>query len=172
MDTNKKGGRMVYMKKVNLSELPDEPWGSPKGKYGMVSKNVSLALGRVAGSDKRSEAHAFDLELCRVPVGKVMCPYHSHTAQSEFYLVLSGRGQVRDAEGTTEVGPGDAFLFKPGEAHQLSCLGEEDFVFYIIADDPTGDACHYPDSGKVSYPLGGVYRKFTVQDAEYFDGEE
>jgi uncharacterized cupin superfamily protein len=160
------------MRKINLKDVPEEPFASPKGTFACFSKNVSLALGRVARSDKKSEPHPFDLELCRIPPGKCMCPYHSHTQQTEFYLVVSGRGLVRDAASETEVGPGDAFLFHPSEAHQLTCLGDEDFVFYIIADDPPGDACHYPDSGKVSYPFGGKYQCFTVQEATYFDGEE
>ncbi len=55
--------------------------------------------------------------------------------------------------GLTEVGPGDAFFFQPGEAHQLTNAGDEDFVYYVIADNPrgggaTGDSCYYPDSGK------------------------
>jgi mannose-6-phosphate isomerase-like protein (cupin superfamily) len=43
---------------------------------------------------------------------------------------------VRDKDGTIQVGPGDAFLFQPGEAHQLWNSGDEDFVYYVIADNP------------------------------------
>ncbi len=160
------------MKKINLAEVPEEPFLSPKGKFASVSKNISLALGRVERSDKKSESHPFDIELCRIPTGTSMCPYHSHTAQTEFYIVVSGRGSIRDENGVTEVGSGDAFVFHPDEAHQLTCLGDEDFVVYIIADDPKGDACFYPDSNKISYPFSSVYKKFTVKDAHYFDGEE
>ena len=38
-------------------------------------------------------------------------------------------------------GPGDAFFFGPGEAHQLANAGYEDFVYYVIADNPRGDSC-------------------------------
>ena len=61
----------------------------------------------------------FDLALVRIPKGKSLCPYHAHAAESELYLVVSGRGNVRDKDGITEVEPGDAFFFQPGEAHQL-----------------------------------------------------
>ena len=59
-----------------------------------------------------------------------------------------GAGKVRDHHGTTEVSAGDSFIFAPGEAHQLSATENEDFVYYVIADNPRGDTCYYPDSGK------------------------
>src|SRR5436853_540089 len=77
-----------------------------------------------------------------------LCPYHSHSAESELYLVVSGNGTVRDKDGLTDVGAGDAFFFGPGEAHQLTNAGEEDLVYYVVADNPLGDGCYYPDSGK------------------------
>jgi len=44
--------------------------------------------------------------------------YHSHSAQWEFYHVISGSGFVRHKEGTDPIEAGDAFIFKPGEPHQ------------------------------------------------------
>ena len=82
------------------------------------------------------------------PPGKSYCPYHSHGAESELYLVISGRGTVRDKDGISEVAAGDAFFFGPVEAHQLSNNGTEDFAYYVIADNPRHDSCYYPDSGK------------------------
>jgi len=89
------------------------------------------------------------------------------------YLVVSGRGKIRDNNGWTEVGSGDAFIFGPGEAHQIANAGDEDFVYYVIADNPRGDMCHYPDSGKFAVWKAGndeVIVKGT--NADYFDGEE
>jgi len=107
------------MRKVNLKEIPEQERKSPKGKFGRGSKNISIALGRQPESLDLSKRHPFDLALVRIPKGKFLCPYHAHAAESELYLVISGRGSVRDKHGTTEVEPGDAFFFQPGEAHQL-----------------------------------------------------
>ncbi len=88
---------------------------------------------------------------------------------------MSGRGKVRHASGETEVKPGDSFLFKPGEAHQLSCAGEEDFVYYVVADNPIGDSCYYPDSGKWAVRKEGdetVILKGKGAETHYFDDEE
>jgi len=166
------------MRKVNLKHVPDQERKSPRGKFGRITKNISVALGREPESLNLSNRHPFDLALVRIPKGKTLCPYHAHAAETELYLVASGRGSVRDKDGNTEVGPGDAFLFQPGEAHQLSNAGDEDFVYYVIADNPrsggaTGDSCYYPDSGKwavVNDSLEEIVVKGTETD--YFDGEE
>src|SRR6266480_1014106 len=161
------------MRKVNLKDVEWVERQSPKGKFGRRSKNISVALGREPESLDLMKRHPFDLALVRIPKGKTLCPYHSHSSESEFYLVVSGRGKVRDKDGITEVGPGDAFIFHPGEAHQLSNAGEEDFVYYVIADNPRGDSCFYPDSGKFSvWKEGGKEVIVKATDADYFDGEE
>src|ERR1700756_1399365 len=115
------------MQKVNLKDVPEQETKSPKGKFGRITKNISVALGREPESLDLAQRHPFDLALVRIPKGKSLCPYHSHSSESELYLVVSGKGSIRDKGGTTEVGAGDAFFFGPGEAHQLTNGGEEDF---------------------------------------------
>src|SRR5881296_4021088 len=106
------------MRKINLKDVPEQERKSPQGKFGRFSKNISIALGREPESLDLAKRHPFDLALVRIPKGKTLCPYHSHSCESELYLVVSGKGSIRDKSGTTEVGPGDAFFFGPGEAHQ------------------------------------------------------
>jgi uncharacterized cupin superfamily protein len=166
------------MRKINLKDVPEQEKKSPKGKFGRKMKNISLALGREPESLDLSKRHPFDLAVVRIPKGKSLCPYHAHSAESELYLVISGRGNVRDKNGITEVGPGDAFLFQPGEAHQLSNAGNEDFVYYVIADNPrsggaTGDSCYYPDSEKWAVTKD-AWEEVVVKgtEADYFDSEE
>jgi uncharacterized cupin superfamily protein len=166
------------MRKINLKDVPAQEKKSPKGKFGRLMKNISVALGREPESLDLSKRHTFDLALVRIPKGKSLFPYHAPAAESELYLVISGRGNVRDKNGITEVGPGDAFLFQPGEAHQLSNAGNEDFVYYVIADNPrsggaTGDSCYYPDSEKWAVTKD-AWEEVVVKGTEtdYFDGEE
>ncbi len=160
------------MRKVNLTAIKENERKSPAGKFHKFVKDISIALGREKESLDLMKRHPFDLALIRIPKGKSYCPYHGHSAETEFYLVVSGRGSVRDESGTSEVGPGDAFLFQPGEAHQLSAAGEEDFVYYVIADNPRGDACYYPDSGKWAVPIEGGETIVKGAEADYFLGEE
>jgi len=161
------------VRKVNLENVEWQERQSPKGKFGRFSKNVSVALGRDPESLDLRKRHPFDLALVRIPKGKTLCPYHSHSSESELYLVVSGRGNVRDKDGSTIVGPGDAFFFGPGEAHQHSNAGDEDFVYYVIADNPRGDSCFYPDSGKFAvWKEAGEEVIVKATDADYFEGEE
>src|SRR5438874_11089309 len=113
------------MRKVNRKDVPEQERKSPKGKFHKFVQNVSVALGREPESLDLAKRHPFDLALVRIPRGKSYCPYHAHSAESELYLVVSLRCRVRDKDGTTEVGPGDAFFFQPGEAHQLTNAGDE-----------------------------------------------
>jgi uncharacterized cupin superfamily protein len=161
------------MKKVNLGEIEEQERRSPKGKYHAFFKEVSMALGREKDSLDFDKRHPFDLMLARLPAGASLCPYHAESAQWEMYLVVSGRGLVRHADGTTEVTRGDTFLFKPGEAHQLTAAPDEEFVYYVIADNPVGDSCYYPDSGKWAVRKEGSATAI-VKGAEthYLDGEE
>jgi uncharacterized cupin superfamily protein len=161
------------MHKINLQDRSERTRHSPKGKFGRSTKDISVALGSDPDSLDRSKRHPFDLALVRIPAGTSLCPYHSHSAESELYLVVSGTGKVRDQEGWTMVGAGDSFFFAPGEAHQLTSAGEEDFVYYVIADNPRSDSCYYPDSGKFAVMKeNGNYVIVEGRETDYFDGEE
>src|SRR5437773_8128906 len=161
------------MEKVNLKDIQERVRQSPKGKFGRRMKEISVALGRDPESLDLRKRHPFDLTLISIPKGKTLCPYHTHSAESEMYLVVSGKGSIRDKDGSTIVTAGDAFFFGPGEAHQLSNGGDEDFVYYVIADNPRGDSCHYPDSGKFAV-WKEVMDEVIVKgkETDYFNGEE
>jgi hypothetical protein len=58
------------MCKINLKDIAEEPWTSPKGKFAGASKEISVALGRKPLSTDLSERHPFDIEICRIPPGK------------------------------------------------------------------------------------------------------
>jgi Uncharacterized conserved protein, contains double-stranded beta-helix domain len=162
------------MRKVNLNEIKEGAWQSPGGKYAASFKGISEALGREPTSLDLSKRHPFDLEWNRVPGGKANFPYHAHSAQWELYVVVSGKGSVRHKDGITEVVPGDAFIFGPDEPHQLSNPGREDFIYYVIADNPIGESSYFPDSGKWKVNKSSAADRVVVKGkkTDYFDGEE
>jgi uncharacterized cupin superfamily protein len=159
------------MLRVNTSDIREDVWTSPRGKFAGGYKAVSEALGRKPASTDLQERHPFDVEICRIPAGKIAYPYHTHSAQWEFYLVISGRGQVRDKDGMTVVEAGDAFIFGPDEAHQIINDRSEDLILYVIADNPIGEFSYYPDSKKwlVRSPERRLIRS---EGLDYLDGEE
>lgn len=159
------------MKKVNTNEVEPLTWASPKGKFAGSGVQISEALGRKRDSTDVMERHPFDVEILRVPAGKAPYPYHSHSAQWEFYHVISGSGSLRHGGGTTPVVAGDACIFKPGEPHQFVNEGSEELVIYVIADNPIGESTYYPDSNKWGVQVP-ERRKMRGDSLDYFDGEE
>jgi uncharacterized cupin superfamily protein len=159
------------MQKVNVKDIKEEAWASPKGKFKGASKEISIALGRQPLSTDLLERHPFDVEIARIPPGATPYPYHSHSAQWEFYHVISGKGVVRHQLGLTPIETGDAFIFEPGQAHQITNNGTEDLLIYVVADNPIGETAHYPDSKKwlVRSPERKIIRG---EGLEYYDGEE
>ena len=159
------------MRKVNTNTMAEDAWTSPKGKFVGAGKEISEALGCVPTSTDLLERHPFAVEILRIPPGKTPYPYHSHSAQWEFYHVIAGTGLARHQDGTTPIEPGDAFLFKPGEPHQLTNDGTADLVVYVIADNPIGESGHYPDSNK--WIVRSPERRLVRSEAlDYYDGEE
>lgn len=159
------------MRKVNAEQLEDFTWTSPKGRFASVGKLLSEALGRKDSSTDLMERHPFDVEIARVPAGKIKTPYHSHSAQWEFYYVMSGTGEARDDAGRHRIESGDAFIYKPGEAHQLINDSGDNLVLFVVADNPIGESSFYPDSNKwlVRSPERALIRSSPL---DYFDGEE
>jgi len=159
------------MRKINKADIVEHAWASPKGKFAGASKELSEALGRDPASMDLRLRHPFDVEICRIPAGKTPYPYHSHSAQWEFYLILSGSAKVRDKEGVTAVSEGDAFIFEPDQPHQILNDSEADLVILVVADNPVGESCHYPDSQK--WLVRSPDRKLIGgQGLNYYDGEE
>jgi uncharacterized cupin superfamily protein len=162
------------VKKVNVSEIREDPWQSPKGNYVVAFTGVSEALGRDGSSLDLTKRWPFDLELNRMPPGKSNFPFHAHSAQWEMYLIVSGNASVRDKDGSTNVGPGDVFIFGPDEPHQITNSGDIDLIYYVIADNPIGESGYYPDSKKwkvnKTSPKDRVV--LTGNETDYFDGEE
>jgi uncharacterized cupin superfamily protein len=158
------------MNKINQNQVEWVEQKSPRGKYHLFRRFLSVALGGKRDLDTWGGGHPFELELTRIPPGKTNWPYHAHSAQWELYVVLSGHGQTRTPEGKSEIGPGDCFLCSPGEPHQIHNSGTEDLVYYVIADNPQADITNYPDSGKWS--IKPQRKSFEMTEVDYYKGEE
>src|SRR5215469_10061832 len=59
------------MKKVNTRNIAEESFESPKRKFAWFSKGVSETLGRNPRSTDLKERHPFDVEILRIPAGKI-----------------------------------------------------------------------------------------------------
>lgn len=159
------------MNKVNLADVPVEHRRSPNGRYELHRQHVSLAMGGIKDTGPWGGGHPFDIELARIAPGKANYPLHSHAAQTEHYIILSGTGLLRSENGTElRLGGGDHVICHPGEAHQIVNDGAEPLVLYVIADHHRADVTSYPNTGKRH--LKPEYRVVSITDADYYEGEE
>lgn len=173
-------------RRLQIDALPWDEWYSPKKKFHGFSKEISIALGAIRtastglggdkceslGGDKCGSlgVHPFDLELNKLASGEAGCPFHSHAAQWELFLILSGSGTVRTGAGIQPAVPGDVFLHPPGEAHQIRAAADCELTFLLVADNPPVDYWHYPDSAK--WGLRAPRKFFRPIEVDYWDGEE
>jgi uncharacterized cupin superfamily protein len=158
------------MKKIHVPALAWEEIKSPTGKFHSYFRNLSLALGGERNVGLSGGGHPFDVQVRRIPAGAAVCPFHSHLAQWELFVVHAGEGVVRAGTATHRVKTGDVFLHPPNEAHQLSNPGPAELEVVIIADNPLLDAFYYPDSDK--WGLRPPNRFFRLTEVDYFDGED
>jgi uncharacterized cupin superfamily protein len=158
------------MKHVHVDEVPWVEWSSPGGKFQAAGQQLSEALGAVVNATLAEGGHPFDLEHGRLPPGRSGCPFHSHSAQWELFIILSGTGTVRYGGRSRQIQAGEAVLHPPGEAHQLTNTGPDELRYYLVADNPLTEFWHYPDSNKWGHrPGGAVFRR---EERPYWEGED
>ena len=158
------------MHKIHLTAVPVDEAVSPKRRYHSFAQDISQAMRQNNGGKTKPNMFPFEVSLVRLPPRAANWPYHWHSAQWEFYMIVAGRGKLRTARAEIQIVEGDCFALAPGEPHQLINSGATDLLYYIIADNPASDVCHYPDSGKWSLP--GQEKAVRVQPVSYFEGEE
>ena len=119
-----------------------------------------------------------------VPPGKSACPFHSHHAEDEMFVILSGQGEYRYGDACYEIAGGDVLgapVGGPETAHQIFNTGSEPLKYLAISSKAQIDICEYPDSGKFSVTSRGRagdpdFRYRFVgrpeQALDYWDGEE
>jgi len=158
------------MKHAKESEIKWVEQRSPSGRFHVLRRHISEALGAPRDAGVAGGGHPFEVELSRLPPGATNCPFHAHAAQWELYLVLSGSGELRAGNSVTPVTAGDTFVCLAGEPHQSKNTGTEDFRYYVIADNPPADVITYPDSNK--WFVKPQRKSFIMQETDYYANEE
>ena len=159
------------MNKLNLADIPAEHRISPKGAFELHRQHISLALGGLKDKGPWGGGHPFDIERTQIPPGKRNFPMHSHAAQTEFYIILSGSGLLHHDQGEPQrLVAGDHLICHPGDAHQIENDGFEMLTYYVITDHHPADVGTYTRTGKRW--LHPERRVVNVDDVGYYEGEE
>lgn len=158
------------MNRIRIADVAEEEQRSPSGKFHSYARNLSLALGGIRNAGLWGGGHPFDVQIRRIPAGAAVCPFHTHLAQWELFLVLAGTATLRVGGDTHEAQTGEVFIHPPGEAHQLINRGPANLEVLIITDNPPLDVFHYPDSDK--WGFRPPTKLFRLTETDYFDGED
>ena len=159
------------MNKVNLTDISVEHRISPEGRFELERQHISLALGGLKDTGPWGGGHPFDIELTKVPPGKRNFPMHSHAAQTEFYIILSGTGLLHSDEGEPlRLVGGDHLICHPGDAHQIENDGSGLLTYYVITDHHQSDVGTYTRTGKRW--LHPERRVVAIEDVGYYADEE
>lgn len=110
------------------------------------------------------------LTWVRIDAGARSWPLHCHSAETELFVVLAGRGQLRlgDALHTVRAGSVVSRPAGTGVAHQF-LAGDEPLELLAYSDHRTEDMAYFPDSRKVNFRGLGLIAR--VEPVGYWDGE-
>jgi uncharacterized cupin superfamily protein len=115
--------------------------------------------------------------LYELAPGDRLYPYHTHHANEEWLLVVSGRPTLRTADGELELREGDVVAFPRGEAgfHQVRNATGEPIRVLMLSTMIAPDVVEYPDSGKLGARDAKGERLMLGRPGpmlDYWDGED
>ncbi len=102
---------------------------------------------------------------------KAFVPFTPTAHNGNFTLSFQGTGWSGIRMEPPKSYADDAFIFEPGQPHQLTNNGSQDLIMLIVADNPIGESCYYPDSQKwlVRSPESRMIRSDPL---DYYEAEE
>ena len=111
--------------------------------------------------------------------GKRSCPYHTHHAQEEMFIVVEGEGTLRVAGEMLPIRAGDVMFIPPGPEypHQIINTSDAPLKYLSISTRESPEICEYPDSGKhMAWTEAGGGRGFSTtqrsgESLDYWEGE-
>lgn len=125
-------------------------------------------------------ARQLGYNLTELPPGKAQCPFHSHRAEEEMFLILEGEGELRFGSQRYRIREHDVIACPTGGAevaHQIINTGSTTMRYLSLSNSAAVEICEYPDSHKIgvfaSAPgaprLRSLHR--TASAVDYYDGE-
>jgi uncharacterized cupin superfamily protein len=123
----------------------------------------------------RSGAVATGMGVYELEPGNASWPYHFETTEEEWLIVIEGELTLRTPEGESVLRAGDVTCFPAGAAGAHAVRNHSHApVRYAMpsTNAPYGDACVYPDSGKVRVATRGFdHRGRLGEPVDYWEGE-
>ncbi|WP_342629329.1 cupin domain-containing protein [Nguyenibacter vanlangensis] len=157
---------------VNLADVELRP---RPAKFAPQGPEAALFDARMGMISARLGARKLGYNVTAVPPGKRAFPFHSHQANEEMFLILSGHGEIRIGDARYPVRPNDVIACPPGgpaTAHQIINTGTEELRYLAVSTRISPEIAEYPDSGKfgvlsdMATDAQGAPRTFTFVGRE------
>ena len=125
-------------------------------------------------------ARKLGYNLTELPPGKAQCPFHSHRAEEEMFLILDGEGELRYGDERYQIKKHDVIACPTGDAstaHQLVNTGNTTLRYLALSNTAEIDICEYPDSRKIGVHAddaasGGLHNMYRAEGTtDYYDRE-
>jgi uncharacterized cupin superfamily protein len=134
---------------------------------------------RRARFSARIGARKLGYNLTELPPGKAQCPFHSHRAEEEMFLILEGEGELRFGAQRHRIRKHDVIACPTGGAdvaHQIINTGSGILRYLAVSSASDLEVCEYPDSNKIGVYADGeqtALRKMYRAEGtvEYYDRE-
>jgi uncharacterized cupin superfamily protein len=155
---------LVNLSEVELTDVEEN------GFYTSRRAQFSAAIG----------ARKLGYNLTELPPGSAQCPFHSHRAEEEMFLILEGEGELRYGEQRYRIQKHDVIACPtggPATAHQIINTGSAPMRYLALSNLAEVEICEYPDSRKLGVFAGGAdtprLRKLvrSESDVDYYDRE-
>jgi uncharacterized cupin superfamily protein len=130
------------MPKIDVVRIPLQQIASyPKEFAAVIAGREKQRLGDAVGLTQ------FGVNITRIKAGSASALRHWHEQEDEFIYMLEGELILRENDGETVLGPGDAAGFKAGSgiAHCLVNLTDRDAVYLEVGTRAKSERVHYPD---------------------------
>jgi uncharacterized cupin superfamily protein len=114
--------------------------------------------------------------MYELEAGDRLWPYHTHHANEEWMLVLSGKPTLRTPDGGHELEEGDVVAFRRGDGglHQVINRTEAPIRVLMLSTMIQPDLVYYADSGKFGARNANGERVLLSRPGpmlDYWDGE-
>lgn len=124
-------------------------------------------------------ARKLGYNLTELPPGKAQCPFHSHRAEEEMFLILEGEGELRFGDQRYRIRKHDVIACPTGgadAAHQIINTGNTTMRYLALSNVADVEICEYPDSNKVGISADAAPALHKMVRAEatvgYYDREK
>ena len=154
-----------------------------------MTKIVNLLTLDLESQDDGPEGHRFRAEsvsrlagasltglgVYELEPGEATWPYHFELNEEEWLIVVAGEVTLRTPDGERLLRVGDVACFPAGAAgaHAMRNAGASTARFAMPSSSAAyGDACVYPDSGKVKVSGPGFQHRGRLgEPVDYWEGE-